>query len=263
MRRIKRRALCALWLSVLWIGGLSPVARADLRTFEFRFQLSADPGSEFGAKLPVFKDGPLVVQAEWQPPSNSSEAVPPVPLTLILLRPGGAEAARTSGTSPLRFEIRLTAQDLGAPGERGRASWTVKIINAAPEGRREVAGTLKVSLPILSGTLTEIDFTLLGAGNAQEVPFTVTSPGRVLVEARWENDHLTGPPAGQTPLVLSLTHLGQSRTYARRLGKSPLRIEHQITERDNDAGLRWVARLQNDGPAKLTGVLKITFAPDR
>jgi hypothetical protein len=127
--------------------------------------------------------------------------------------------------------------------------------------RYDVDGTLRVGVPVAARKFADTQFTLLGLSNAQEISFSVSVPGRVVIEAKWETDVLTGKQNEQLPLVLSLTHLGQARIYARRPGKSPLRIEQQITEQDIDRGKNWITRIQNDGQFKVRGVLIITFTP--
>ncbi|MGH9903925.1 MAG: hypothetical protein ACRD68_19110, partial [Pyrinomonadaceae bacterium] len=142
-----------IFATLLLCSGLFPPpspARAETRTVEFRFQLSADPASEFSAKLPVLSPGAVVVQAEWRPLDSPAAAPPPRPtmLNVVLLRPNGAEAARTSGTSPLRFEMRVTDQDVAAAGDRAGSSWTIKIMGGAGENRGEVRGLLRVTFPV-------------------------------------------------------------------------------------------------------------------
>jgi hypothetical protein len=252
------RPIILLLLGLLLVA---PTSRAEVRTMEFRFELSDDVGSEFSMKLPVYSPGLLKVEAEWKPVNLAAEsAAPQTALTLILLRPNGTEAARTSGPSPLRFEMRVSEQDLGRTGDR--ASWTVKIINGATEKRREVKGTLRTLIPITAGTLVENDFVLFGSGNAREFPFVVSGAGRLMVEATWEA--LGQADAALPPAALSivLLHPGEDKVYARRQGRSPVKIEQQITAGLLDRGTRWIVRLQNDREVKVKGRVRITFTPE-
>src|SRR5262249_13501736 len=109
--------------------------------------------------------------------------------------------------------------------------------------------------------LEDAQFTLLGAGNAQEIPARIPAPGRVVIEAEWRPDPLIPDAAAQPQLTLSLIHPGLDKTYARRIGKSGLRIEQQITEQELERGRRVTVRLQNDGAAKVKGRVKVSFFP--
>jgi len=114
--------------------------------------------------------------------------------------------------------------------------------------------------PAARRALEDTQFTLLGSGNAQEIPFNVPAPGRIEVETSWEPDALSKPSA-QVLLVVSLIHPGDSRTYARRQGTSPIKVEHQITEQVLDRGGRWVVRVQNDSQTKVSGRVRIVYTP--
>lgn len=250
-------------LVMLGLLSLTPAAHAETRAVEFRFELSADPGSEFSAKLPVFSAGLLTVGAEWKPVNlSAAPATPQTTLTLILLRPSGTEAARTSGASPLRFEMRVTEQDLGGSSDRNRAAWTVKLINSGGENRREVTGFLRAAVPITAGTLVDAAFVLLGSGNAKELSFTVSGPGRLAIEADWQKESPADVASVPASLSLILLHPGDDRVYARRQGRSPIRIEQQIASQALDRGARWVVRIQNDSAVKVNGRLKVIFTPN-
>jgi len=122
-----------------------------------------------------------------------------------------------------------------------------------------VSGKLRLTIPTAPRTLEDSQFTLLGHGNAQEIPIRIIAPGRVTVEAEWQND---SPAANEAlPLTLSLEHPGTDRIYARRTAKRPLRIEQQITAADIERGKRVLVRLQNDNIARVRGRVKVTFAP--
>jgi hypothetical protein len=241
---------------------LIPVAHAETRQVEFRFELSGDPGSEFSGKLPVFSPGLLTVEAEWRlltPPAGS--AATQTTLTLILLRPNGTEAARSSGASPLRFEMQISEQDLGGLGDRERAQWTVKLINSAGEDRKEVTGRLRSTVPITSGTLVDTDFVLLGSTNAKELPLKVSGPGKLTVAADWQTGSASAGSPTPTSLSLILLHPGEDRVYARRQGRSPIRIEQQIAESALDRGIRFVVRIENGSTTRVKGHLTVIFTP--
>jgi hypothetical protein len=139
------------------------------------------------------------------------------------------------------------------------AKWIVKAINSAATARHEVSGKLRLTIPTTARTLEDTQFTLLGSGNAQEIPIRIIAPGRVTIEVEWRND---SPAANESaPLTLSLEHPGTNRIYARRIAKSPLRIEQQIIAADIERGKRVVVRLQNDDKARVNGRVKVTFAP--
>jgi hypothetical protein len=137
--------------------------------------------------------------------------------------------------------------------------WTVKILNDADANRSEVAGTLRITVPAASRALEDTQFTLLGSGNAQEIPFNVPAPGRLEIETIWEPE--TSRPLAQVLLVVSLIHPGESRTYARRPGASPIKVEQQITELALDQGTRWIVRVQNDSQTKVSGRVRIVYTP--
>lgn len=229
--------------------------RANTRTLEMRFALSADAGSEFSKKFPVLSVGRILAEANWSTPNASR-----VPLTLVLIQPDGTIATTKNGTSSLRLERRVSEQEVARFAGTSEPKWTVKILNDADSNRSEVSGTLRITVPAASRALEDTQFTLLGSGNAQEIPFNVPAPGRVHVDVTWESDVLSGP-AAQVALVVSFIHPGESKTYARRQGPSPINVEHQITEQALDRGGRWVVRVQNDTQTKVIGRVKITYAP--
>ena len=259
-RAEQKKAAIFLLIAILLLSFSSPI-QAETRTVEFRFQMSSDLGSEFSAKARVFSPGQLIIEANWQRYSARNFASPEKEtLSLMLFRPDGTEAKRISGESGLRLSYQITEDEADKALKTGRANWTIKLINNG-DIKHDIDGVLRARVPIVARALTDTQFTLLGLGNAQEISFSVSVPGRVIVEAKWETDALTGKQAEQLPLVLSLTHLGQARTYARRPGKSPLRVEQQITEDDIDRGKNWITRIQNDNQLKVRGILVITFTP--
>ncbi len=184
----------------------------------------------------------------------------PVSLTLILIQPDGTIATSKNGTSILRFEHRASEQDLEKWAGSKEPKWTVKILNDADANRSEVSGTLRITVPTVARALEDTQFTLLGSGNAQEIPFQVPAPGRIEVDTSWEPDVISGTSA-QVALVVSLIHPGESKTYARRQGTSPIKVEHQVTEQALDQGGRWIVRVQNDSQTKVSGRIRIVYTP--
>jgi len=224
---------------------------AEARALEFPFALSSDARSEFSASFQVFSAGSIVIKGVWKAGAY--------PLHVALVRPDGSEAARREGHSPLRIEYAITEAEADKFNSDSPAKWIVKVINSAAPERREVSGKLRLTIPTAPRTLEDSQFTLLGHGNAQEIPIRIIAPGRVTVEAEWQND---SPAANEAlPLTLSLEHPGTDRIYARRTAKRPLRIEQQITAADIERGKRVLVRLQNDNIARVRGRVKVTFAP--
>jgi len=224
---------------------------ADSRTLEFPFALSADARSEFSASFQVFSAGRIVIEGVWN--------VGAYPLYIALVRPDGSEAARREGHSALRLEYAIAEAEADKFNSDSPARWSVKITNSAAPERLEVSGKLRLTIPTTPRTLEDTQYTLLGHGNAQEIPIRIIAPGRVTVEAEWQND---SPAENEAALLtLSLEHPGTDRIYARRTAKSPLRIEQQITAADIERGKRVVVRLQNDNTARVRGRVKVTFTP--
>ena len=250
MGRIVRKAL----LLVSCVCSLGLTAGADTRTIESPFALSADKSSEFGATFQVFSGGRIVIEATWNAQQSSDH-----PLSVALMRPDGSEAARRESHSPLRIEYSIAEAEVDKFNSDSPAKWNVKITNSAAPERREVSGKLRLTIPTAPRTLEDTQFTLLGSGNAQEIPIRVIAPGRMTAEAEWQSDSQAANEA--TPLTLSLEHPGTNRIYARRTAKSPVRIEQQITSADIERGKRIVVRLQNDNTARVKGRVKVTFAP--
>lgn len=230
--------------------------RANTRTLEMRFALSSDARSEFSKQLPVLSSGRILVEANWNPtPAGKVN----VSLTLILIQPDGNIAISKNGASILRLEHRVSEQDLEKFAGSKEPRWTVKILNDVDASRSEVSGTLRITVPAASRALEDTQFTLLGSGNAQEIPFSVPAPGRLEIETIWEPE--TSRPSAQVPLVVSLIHPGESRTYARRQGASPIKVEHQVTEQTLDLGGRWVVRVQNESQTKVSGMVRVIYTP--
>lgn len=250
MDRLGKKAL----FLVSWLYWLGVAMEANTRTIETRFALSSDARSEFGASFQIFSAGRIVVEGLWNVERGGA-----YPLHIALVRPDGSEAARREGHSPLRLEYAIVETEADKFNSESPAKWNVKVINSAATTRHEVFGKLRLTIPTAARTLEDTQFTLLSSGNAQEIPLRVPAPGRVTVEAEWQNDSPTANEA--TPLTLSLEHPGTNRIYARRTAKSPLRIEQQITPSDIERGKRVVVRLQNDNTAKVKGRVKVTFAP--
>ena len=241
-------------LLVSWLYWLGLAMEANTRTIESLFALSSDARSEFSASFQVFSPGRIVVEGVWNVEQGGA-----YPLHIALVRPDGSEAARREGHSPLRLEYAIAEAEADKFNSDSPAKWKVKITNSAAPDRREASGKLRLTIPTAPRTLEDTQFTLLGLGNAQEIPLRVLAPGRVTVEAEWQGD---SPAADEAlPLTLSLEHPGTNRIYARRAAKSPLRIDQQITSVDIERGKRIVVRLQNDNTAKVKGRVKVTFAP--
>lgn len=235
---------------------LVTAVRANTRTLEMRFALSSDARSEFSKQLPMLSAGRIVVEANWNPTTAGKVNVS---LTLILIQPDGTIAISKNGASILRLEHRLSEQDLEKFAGSKEPKWTVKILNDAISERSEVSGTLRITVPTASRALEDTQFTLLGSGNAQEIPFNVPAPGRLEIETIWEPE--LSRPSAQVPLVVSLIHPGESRTYARRKGVSPIKVEQQITELTLDLGARWIVRVQNDSQTKVSGRVRVIYTP--
>ncbi len=250
MDRVGRKA----FLLIPWLNLLSLAIWANTRTIEMPFALSSDARSEFSASFQVFSAGRIVIEGSWNVQQSGA-----YPLHIALVRPDGSEAARREGHSPLRIEYAIAEAEADKFNSDSPARWSAKIVNSAAATRREVSGKLRLTVPAAARTLEDTQFTLLGSGNAQEIPVRVLAPGRVTVEAEWQNDL---PAANEaSPLTLSLEHPGMDRIYARRTAKSPLRIEQQITSADIERGKRIVVRLQNDNTVRVKGRVKVTFAP--
>src|SRR5215470_9673217 len=237
-----------------WLGWLSLTTVANTRTLESPFALSADARSEFSVTFQVFSGGRIVIEGDWK-----AQQCGAYPLRIALVRPDGSEATRREGHSPLRLEYAIAEAEADKFNSDSPAKWNVKIINSAAPDRREVSGKLRLTIPTTPRTLEDAQYTLLGQGNAQEIPIRIIAPGRVTVEAEWQND---SPAENEAALLtLSLEHPGTDRIYARRTAKSPLRIEQQITAADIERGKRVVVRLQNDNTARVRGRVKVTFTP--
>ena len=251
-----RKQLTLIPLLALTLIAVQAV-NANTRTLEMRFALSADSRSEFSRQFPVLSAGRIVVEANWNSALNGKI---PGPLTLVLIQPDGTIATSKKGTSVLRVEHRAPEEEITKSTGGREQKWTAKILNDASENVGEVSGTLRITVPATSRALEDTQFTLLGSGNAQEIPFNVPAPGRVQVDVNWTTDSLAGSPP-PVVLIVSFIHPGESRTYARRQGPSPINVEHQVTEQALDRGGRWVVRVQNDSQTKVSGRIKITYTP--
>jgi hypothetical protein len=245
------------FLSLTLVFSAVTAAHANTRTLETRFALSADARSEFSKQFPLLSPGRIVIEATWT--SLSPDKLPST-LTVNLIQPDGTILASKKGNSVLRFDYRATDQDIEKLTTTKEPKWTVKIFNDASTDRTEVSGTLRITIPAASRSLEDTQFTLLGSSNAQEIPFNVPAPGRVQVEVTWTPDVLSNS-SEPVSLVVSFIHPGESRTYARRQGASPISVEHQVTEQTLDLGARWIVRVQNDTQTKVNGRVRITYTP--
>ena len=246
-----------LLATVIAIMSLTASARAGTRILESRFALSGDNRSEFSTSFPLLSAGRILVEANWNTLSANKT---PISLTVALIEPDGSIAASKSGASALRIEYVANDQDFQRFGGSDDSKWTVKILNNADANRSEVSGVVRVTVPASSRALEDTQFTLLGLGNAQEIPFNVPAAGRIDVNVHWEISDL---PSSRIPvtLVVSLVHPGESKTYARRQGPSPVTVEQQVTEQTLDRGRRWIIRVQNDTQTKVNGRIEITYTP--
>jgi hypothetical protein len=251
------KLLTIILLALAVVFSTANVTLASSRTLETRFALSADARSEFSKQFSVMSAGRIIVEASW---SSATAGRAPSSLKMILVQPDGSVVSSQTGISILKLEHRTTAQDLERLGERNNQKWTVKILNDADSNRTDVAGTLRITVPTASRALEDTQFTLLGSGNAQEIPFTVPAPGRVQVDVSWEPD-LLSKPSEQVALVVSFIHPGEAKTYARRQGSSPINVEHQVSEQALDRGSRWIVRVQNDSQTKVSGRVRIIYTP--
>ncbi len=242
--------------ALIVVLSLNIASRANTRTLETHFALSADARSEFSTRFPVLSEGRILIEANWTSPAIRKS---PGSLTLVLIQPDGTTVITKSGTSILRLEHRANEQDIERFANSNEAKWTVKILNDADTNRSEVSGTLRITIPAPTRALEDTQFTLLGSGNAQEIPFVVPAPGKIEVDVSWEPDVLS--KSSDVALVVSLIHPGESKTFARRQGSSPIRVEHQVTEQALDRGGRWIVRVQNDTQTKVGGIVKITYTP--
>ncbi len=230
---------------------------ANTRTFEFPFALSADRNSEFSTRFAALSPGRISVEANWK---SSGPGAPAISLTLILIRPDGTEASRKSGSSVLRADYQASEPELESFIKARNFKWTAKLING-PNKNQEVTGRIRITVSTTPTTLEDTQFTLVGLGNAQEIAFIPPAPGRILAEVSWRADLIADGSSPSSSVTVSLIHPSQSRTHARRLGMSPIRVEHQVTEQELDQGSRWLIRLQNDGQVKVRGRLRVSYTP--
>ena len=248
------QTILILALAIIPATGLN--ALANTRTIETRFALSADARSEFSTKFPLLGPGRIVVEANWNAPqaphSNTS-------LTLVMIDTNGSTISSKTGVSSLLIEHRATEQDFGMANSTP-ARWTVKILNDDLQNRAEVSGVLRITVPANTRVLEDTQFTLLGSGNAQEIAFEVPGPGRIEIAVNWAPDGELRQ-SEQAGLEVSLIHPGESRTYARRQGSSPISVDQQVTEQALDRGGRWIVRIQNAAQAKISGTVKVVYSP--
>lgn len=243
-------------LAMIFVSLASNMARANTRTLEMRFALSADARSEFTTRFPVISVGRIVIDANWSTPNSGGVTTG---LTLTLIRPDGSIAVTKNGTSAIRFEYRANEQDIENFGTDTVSKWTLKVLNNAETKRSEISGTLRITVPVEIRTLEDTQFTLLGSGNAQEIAFSLPGPGRLEVQTNWNEEGLS--QSSSILLTVSLVHPGESKIYARRQGASPIKVDQQISEEALDRGSRWVVRLQNDTQTKVSGRVIISYTP--
>src|SRR5215813_12236575 len=187
-----------------WLSWLSLTTVANTRTLDSLVELSADTRSEFSLPFQVFSGGRIVIEGDWKTQQGGAYL-----LHIALVRPDGSEAARREGQSPLRLEYAIAEAEADKFNSESAAKWNAKVINNVATERREVSGKLRLTIPTAARTLEDTQFTLLGSGNAQEIPIRVIAPGRVTIEVEWRND---SPSANESAsLTLSLEHPGTDR----------------------------------------------------
>ena len=251
-----RQLLTIKFLIAITFALLAPSVSATPRTLEMNFALSADERSEFSTHFPLVSAGRILIEANWTTTNQSNNLSA---LTVSLVRPDGSIAATKNGPSAIQLEYRATQQELERFNATGSAKWTLKILNNAEPNRKEVAGKVRVTVPVELRTLEDAQFTLLGSGNAQEISINVPGPGRLEIQTIWETDSLADH--SPVPLIVSLIHPGESKTYARRQGNSPIGVDQQITEAVLDRGARWLVRIQNDSQFKVNGRVRVNYTP--
>ncbi|MEW6125728.1 MAG: hypothetical protein AB1757_01585 [Acidobacteriota bacterium] len=255
MKSLLTRILVATTLLLLPTSINLQTALANTRILEFPFALSPDARSEFTAQFPVLSGGKIIVDANWKNPHQQAALVS---LKLTLTRPDGSQAAVAEANNSLRLEYRASEPEVDSFNARRAAKWAIKLSRATPTNAQELNGKLRITIPAATRTFVDTQFTLTDSGNAQEIPFNLIAPGRVIVEIEWESD---SNASASVPLTFSLIHSSSSRTIARKQGASPLRIEHLATSQELDSGIRWLVRVQNDNQQKIKGRLKIIFTP--
>lgn len=253
MKSLLIRILVAATLICLPTSANLKTARANTRILEFPFALSPDARSEFITQFPVFSAGKIVIEANWKNPNQQTALVA---LKLTLTRPDGSQAAQAETNNTLRVEYRASEQEVDSFNARRTAKWSIKLSRTTPTNAQELNGKLRITIPAATRTLMDTQFTLADSGNAQEIPFTLSTAGRVIVETDWESESNIN-----APITLSLIHSSSSRTIASKQGASPLRIDHHATAQELDSGIRWLIRVQNDNRVKIKGRLKIIFTP--
>jgi len=240
-------------MALITVIGLVTESSASTRILEVPFALSSDLRSEFSTRFPLQGVGRVLIEAEWKPLKKS---VAPVALTLLVIRPDGVVAEQRRGISSITLEQQ--AYSPKPSFKAGDSEWTVKLMNDADPNRVEVSGTIRITVPTASRVLEDTQFTLLGSGNAQEVPFDIPGPGRLEIEVSWQPE-LASARAAQVLLTVSLIHPGEAKTYARRQAPSPLKFDQQITDDELDRGTRWIVRVQNSTQTKVKGRIKVTY----
>jgi len=248
-RFLARRFVLAFLMTLLFVV---TGTRASTRVLEVPFALSSDLRSEFSTRFPLQGVGRVQIEAEWKPLTKGSV---PVALTMLVIQPDGTIAKQERGISSITLEVNAKKP---AGYGTGDSAWTVKVLNDADPNRVEVSGKIRITVPTASRVLEDTQFTLLGSGNAQEIPFDIPGPGRLEIEASWQSE-LASARAAQVPLIVSLIHPGEAKTYARRQAPSPLKFDQQITDDALDRGTRWIVRVQNSTQTKVKGRIKVTY----
>ncbi|MCI0423078.1 MAG: hypothetical protein L0312_28285, partial [Acidobacteria bacterium] len=228
--RLFRQLHCAFRVIALLLLGLCAGLRANTRILEVPLALSGDARSEFTTQVRLMSPGRLAVQILLSPDVRGH-----APLSASIARPDRSEAVRKDAVGSFRLEYQATELEIDQFVSTGNLSWTLRVMQGAnPSG--EVHGRLRITVPAAPRQLVDTQFTLLGSGNAQEIPFVVPAPGKIQVTTSWETDSSATGVTQSVPLTLSLIHPGLAQTYARRQSRSPQRIEHQVNEQQLNVG---------------------------
>jgi len=83
------------------------------------------------------------------------------------------------------------------------------------------------------------------------IEFNVTEPGTIYADAEWTPQ--------EQPGVLILYGPGQMNYYLRQDGKSPQKIEFNVTERHVARGSEWSIIVLNQNDERILGILKVKF----
>ena len=187
----------------------------------------------------MYSPGLLKLDAEW---SRSRS------LLDTLLRKRHSRSSCYARTAPKRRErtvrvhcgLRCESPSRTSVPAIDRAGWSVKIYHQLGRRSQRGKGHSSNHHSRHKRESGRDHFVLLGAGNAKEITFPISAPGRLVIEAGWLTEPQTDATSSPASLTISLVHSGEEKVYARRQGRSPLRIEQQIAESLLYGGVRWV-----------------------